>query len=333
MDINNDNNTFVKNFNDLGINYEYINMDDVPDDAWGYSDDGNVLSNDDSNDVIEFLDDDNIPDEAWIEPNFVFEKFDNMEIDTLTKNLNNFENVLKIYKNNPTDAIKSIKEDFESLCAQGQTFIDENFLLRTLVKQINDKIAECEAFYNDIEFAKKCEEEEKTQQAELVKQNDYITRKMNKKRKKMQDDAVNYNNGLQKLGKPHKGDPYVISLGKNANRPQRSLELYDNYPKFEIDDEGRQRLPINDTEYRKFLNIDDKNKVKHFERKQNKIESIEIPNISMDEYLKMNESERLLITEKNKLNRQTNNYLKWLNRMCGPVGVKKEEEGDDVDIV
>ena len=141
------------------LNYTYINMEDVPDSAWGndYDNDFDNFINEE----IDMFDDTELINDDLNYANSIYDNFGDFEIDLLTKNLNAISKSLESYNDNPTIEIKSIKEQYESLCKDGQKFIESSFLLKTLSNTINNKIAQCEQLYDDIEYVKSLEQLEK----------------------------------------------------------------------------------------------------------------------------------------------------------------------------
>lgn len=116
-------NNFIE---DDGIEYSYIDMEEVPDEAWGICDD-----------------------------------FTNIDIGELMDSLLELLNTLNKYKLAPTDIIKSLRNQFTELCSKKESLIESNTVLQTMFKNITQEIDDCELLYEDMIFAQLCDQEEK----------------------------------------------------------------------------------------------------------------------------------------------------------------------------
>lgn len=199
------------------LNYTYINMEDVPDSAWG-NDNDNYFDNFINEEIDMFDETESINDDLNY-ANSIYDNFGDFEIDLLTKNLNAISKSLESYNDNPTIEIKSIKEQYESLCKDGQKFIESSFLLKTLSSTLNNKIMQCEQLYDDIEYVKSLEQLEK-EEKEINKRSIKIETnqpyKKNKRSTKIETDQL------------YKRNKYINVNDNNAEVIQRFLNRKKN---------------------------------------------------------------------------------------------------------
>jgi hypothetical protein len=314
--------------NNIETNDQNTNLND--DDGFLDYDDGIIDELDDEGIINEYdiLDDDTNFDfeDEWIDEKDTSKT--NKLVGQLTKNLNIMDKFLEVFMANPTNEIKKIKAEFDSLHTENKSVIESIPLLKILSDRVGDRVTRYEQFYDDIEFARNLEKEEKEQEE---KQNEKL---INRKRKQEQyktnvdnyykkQEKEKYQKDMEKFMNKHNMTPHGKKpLRKNIFDPD--LDLPPVPHNSEGDDSGADS---EDDIHPSLAELCDKRPFKNdntfpslIEKMKKKRENEKnMENEEMEHMEKLDEMERnredMIFKEHEKYDDQTKGFVKWLNRL------------------
>ena len=282
----------------------FTNMEDIPNDAWGeepvyenvddnYVDDNYIDDNYDDNYIddtfdYDYIDMEDVPDEAW---GAIYDDPDKLEIDLLTKNLNVISKRLELHEVNPTEEIKLIKDQYKTICNDSENVINTSFFLKTLSENLGKKIAQCEQLFDDIELAKKLEEEFQKEARRPLKLNGNLEFSENSE----EDSDVE----MEDVGNPNK-------RSKHCREESGILLPYKKNKEYQKLKEEKYKMNVNKYKLNHLNDHNSKTIQKYLDQKK---------------YLDQNPqttptyTNELVNDELKKMNKQTDEYVKWLNKL------------------
>jgi len=209
----------------------------------------------------------------------------------LTKNLNVISKRLELHEVNPTEEIKLIKDQYKTICNDSENVINTSFFLKTLSENLGKKIAQCEQLFDDIELAKKLEEEFQKEARRPLKLNGNLEFSENSE----EDSDVE----MEDVGNPNK-------RSKHCREESGILLPYKKNKEYQKLKEEKYKMNVNKYKLNHLNDHNSKTIQKYLDQKK---------------YLDQNPqttptyTNELVNDELKKMNKQTDEYVKWLNKL------------------